>query len=126
MPTKSKSFQGSWRIAHMDEWTEEYLDLVETARIRNDKRGQGEFIFGAVKGWLDCRFTERDGLPFVEFSWEGLSEGDSVCGRGWASLQSDGSLNGHLSSTKSFFWLVLGKRNNIQEFHVRVPAKCSS
>ena len=80
----------------MDEWDEEYLDLVETAHITIDVRGQGEFIFGAVKGWLDCRFTERDDQPFVEFSWEGLSEGDSVCGRGWASLQSDGSLKGHI------------------------------
>jgi hypothetical protein len=73
----------------MDEWTEEYLDLIETARITIDKRGQGEFLFGAVKGWLDCRFMERYGLPFVEFSWEGSSEGDNVCGRGWASLQSE-------------------------------------
>ena len=80
----------------MDEWNEEYVDLVETAHITIDKRGQGEFLFGAVMGWLDCRFTERDGLPFVEFSWEGLSEGDSVGGRGWASLQSDGNLEGHL------------------------------
>ena len=96
MSAKSKSFHGSWRIVHMDEWDEVYIDLVETARITIDKHGQGEFIFGAVQGWLDCRFTERDGLPFVEFSWEGLSEGDNVCGRGWASLQSDGSLKGHL------------------------------
>jgi hypothetical protein len=96
MPAKPKSFHGSWRIVHMDEWTEEYLDLIETARITIDKRGQGEFLFGAVKGWLDCRFMERDGLPFVEFSWEGSSEGDNVCGRGWASLQPDGSIEGHL------------------------------
>ena len=96
MPAKSKSFHGSWQIVHMDDWHAEYIDLIETAHITIDKRGQGEFIFGAVKGWLDCRFTERDGLPLVEFSWEGLSEGDSVCGRGWASLQSDGSLEGHL------------------------------
>ena len=80
----------------MDEWDKEYLDLVETAHITIDRRGQGEFVFGAVKGWLDCRFTERDGLPFVEFSWEGLSEGDNVCGRGWATLQADESLEGHL------------------------------
>jgi hypothetical protein len=106
MPAKSKSFHGSWQIVHMDEWDAEYLDLIETARITIDKRGQGEFVFGAVKGWLDCRFTERDGLPFVEFSWEGLSEGDSVCGRGWASLQSDGNLEGrlfiHLSDDSAF------------------------
>ena len=80
----------------MDDWDEEYLDLVETAHITIDKRGQGEFVFGAVKGWLDCRFAQRDGRPLVEFSWEGASEGDNVCGRGWASLQSDGSLEGHL------------------------------
>jgi hypothetical protein len=64
----------------MDQWDEEYLDLVETAHITIDKHGQGEFFFGAVKRY--CRFTERDGLPFVEFSWAGLSEGDSVSGRG--------------------------------------------
>ena len=52
----------------MDEWEEEYLDLVEAAHIAIDKGGQGEFCFGAVKGWLDCRFTERDESPFVEFS----------------------------------------------------------
>jgi hypothetical protein len=80
----------------MDEWDEEYLDLVETAHITIDRRCQGEFFFGAVKGWLDCRFTERDGLPFVEFSWERLSEGDNVCRRGWARLQPDESLEGHL------------------------------
>jgi hypothetical protein len=96
MRAKSKAFDGSWRIAQMDQWDEEYLDLVETAHIKIDKRGQGILLFGAVEGWLDCRFTERDELPFVEFSWEGLNEGDSVCGRGWASLQSDGSLKGHL------------------------------
>lgn len=33
----------------MDECEEKYLDLVETARITIDKRGQGEFFFGAVK-----------------------------------------------------------------------------
>lgn len=96
MLAKSRSFHGSWQIVHMDEWNEEYIDVVETALITIDKHGQGELIFGAVQGWLDCRFTERGGLPFVEFSWEGLSEGDNVCGRGWASLQSDGSLKGHL------------------------------
>ena len=99
MPAKPKSFHGSWRIVQMDEQDVEYLDLVETARSTIDKRGQGEFVFGTVKGWLDCRFTELERLPFVEFSWEGLSEEDSMCGRGWASLQSYGSLKGHLLST---------------------------
>ncbi len=42
---------------------------------------------------------EREGLPFVEFSWEGLSEGDSMCGRGWASLNPTGVSKGTYSST---------------------------
>jgi hypothetical protein len=112
MAAKPKSFHGSWRIIQMDEWDEEYLDLVETAHITIDKRGQGEFVFGTVKGWLDCRFTEREGLPFVEFSWEGLSEEDSMCGRGWASLQSDGSLKGHLFIHLSDDSAFLAKPNN--------------
>jgi len=112
MPAKPKSFHGSWRIIQMDEWDEENLDLVETAHITIDKRGQGEFVFGTVKGWLDCRFTEREGLPFVEFSWEGLSEEDSMCGRGWASLQSDGSLKGHLFIHLSDDSAFLAKPNN--------------
>lgn len=96
MAKKTKPFRGSWQIVHMDEWDEEYLDLVEPAYITIDKHGQGEFLFGTVKGWLDCRFATRDGLPFVEFSWEGLSENDPVCGRGWASRRPDGTLHGHL------------------------------
>ncbi len=42
---------------------------------------------------------EREGLPFVEFSWEGLSEGNSMCGRGWASLNPTGVSKGTYSST---------------------------
>ncbi len=41
MPAKPKSFHGSWRIVRMDEWDEKYLDLVETACITIEKRGQG-------------------------------------------------------------------------------------
>ena len=100
MPAKPKSFHGSWRIIQMDEWDEENLDLVETAHITIDKRGQGEFVFGTVKGWPDCRFTEREGLPFVEFSWEGLSEEDSMCGRDGQAFNPTGVSKGTYSSTK--------------------------
>ncbi len=100
MPAKPKSFHGSWRIIQMDEWDEENLDLVETAHITIDKRGQGEFVFGTVKGWLDCRFTEREGPPFVVFSWEGLSEEDSMCGRDGQAFNPTGVSKGTYSSTK--------------------------
>ncbi|MGH3797642.1 MAG: hypothetical protein ACRDSP_22455 [Pseudonocardiaceae bacterium] len=32
----------------------------------------------------------------MEFSWQGEDEGDDVCGRGWAALQGDGTLDRHL------------------------------
>ena len=63
-----------------------------------DKRGQGEFVFGTVNGWLDCRLTEREGLPFVEFSWEGLSKGDQYVWPGMA-FNPTGVSKGTYSST---------------------------
>ena len=46
-----------------------------------------KFQFIAVEGWMDCRFTERNGVPAVEFSWEGNDELDPASGRGWAVLE---------------------------------------
>jgi len=44
----------------------------------------GRFGFIAVEGYLDCRDTEPDGRPGVEFTWEGSDDGDPASGRGWA------------------------------------------
>jgi len=32
----------------------------------------------------------------VEFTWEGNDESDPASGRGWAALEEDGSLRGHI------------------------------
>jgi len=93
--TKS-SFRGKWRIVHMDEWGRDYLDLVKPAAIEFSDDDQGDFLFGTVRGWMDCRYGTRDGHPFVEFSWEGMNDTDPSCGRGWAILTPDGTLTGHL------------------------------
>jgi hypothetical protein len=45
---------------------------------------------------MDCRSGQRDGRPCVEFSWEGNDESDPASGRGWAALEEDGSLRGHI------------------------------
>jgi hypothetical protein len=52
--------------------------------------------FIAVTGELDYRDADRNGRPAVEFSWQGSDEGDDVCGRGWAALSRDGTLEGHI------------------------------
>jgi len=86
----------------MDLWDLEAIDLVGPGFIEFGKDDTGGFGFIAVQGWMDCRHGERDGRrPCVEFTWDGDDEGDRVSGRGWAALEEDGSLRGHI-------WFHLG------------------
>jgi hypothetical protein len=85
-----------WRIVEVSEWDHDAIDLVEPGFIEFASDGTGQFAFIAVRGWLDCRPAERDGQSGVEFTWEGVDEGDQVSGRGWASLVDDAIVEGHL------------------------------
>lgn len=86
---KTSAILGEWRITKMEQWEKDYVDAEVKAYIRYDERGRGEFQFGYVSGSMDCQFTERDGRPAVEWSWEGNDEMDEVSGRGWAALDED-------------------------------------
>lgn len=92
---KRNAFVGRWRITDMENWDEDYRDLVVPAFIEFSRNGQGAFQFGTVEGWLDCRFGERDGLPLAEFSWDGQNDNDPGCGRGWVVLRA-GCLEGRI------------------------------
>jgi hypothetical protein len=108
VPKKTKArnpFQGRWLIEQMDQWdvegeSEELRPFVEFER--NDA---GRFQFACVYGEMDCRLGQRDGKPFVEFSWDGHDEGEHVFGRGWAAVDGD-ELNGaiffHLGDESGF------------------------
>jgi hypothetical protein len=87
---------GRWPIVEMDLGDQEAIDLVAPGFIESGDDGTGEFGFIAVRGWMDCRPGERGGRASAEFSWQGDDEGDDVCGRGWATLVEDGTLDGHL------------------------------
>ena len=87
---------GRWRIVEMDLWYREAIDLVEPGFIEFAEDGTGQFGFIAARGWMDCRSTERDGRTGVEFSWDGVDEGDQVSGRGWAAVVDGVRLEGHL------------------------------
>lgn len=84
-----EGFVGYWRITEMEVWDVDYLDLVVPAFIEFDREQMGQFQFGTVRGWLDCRFGQRDGAPVVDFSWEGENDNDPGCGRGWGALRGD-------------------------------------
>ena len=73
-------FVGKWRITWMSNWDQDYVDLVEPGYFEFTDDGLGEFVFGAVKGWVDARVSTR--VPYMEFSWQGECEGDYLCGRG--------------------------------------------
>ena len=69
---------------------------VQPGFIEFSEDGLGSLGFIAVTGDLDCRAADRDGQPGAEFSWQGSDEGDDASGRGWAALNPDGTLEGHI------------------------------
>ena len=93
--TLAAPFQGRWRIAEMDLWDQDALDLVAPASLEIEG-SEGEMRFIAVRAWLDIRYTARAGGPVAEFSWEGVDEGDQRSGRGWIEPGTAGRLVGHL------------------------------
>lgn len=96
---KQSPILGNWRIVDMDGWDADYIDEEVKAYIRFEPKGVGEFQFGYVSGGIDHRLVERDGLPAVEWSWEGNDTGggfDEISGRGWAVLDEDGKLRGQI------------------------------
>jgi hypothetical protein len=94
--TGNQQLTGKWRIVDTEVWDQDALDLLEPAFIELRPDQTGNFGLIAVNGWLDCRSSMTDGRLSVEFSWEGKDEGDEASGRGWAVLQDDGTLRGHI------------------------------
>jgi hypothetical protein len=90
------ALQGTWRLVDAEMWDAEALDLLEPAYLAFGPRGSGEFQLIAIGAAIDYRVSERDGMPFVEFSWAGHDDSDPASGRGWARLEPSGALKGRL------------------------------
>jgi len=100
-----KIFQGDWRIIEMELWDQGDLDLVAPAMLCLEPNGVGQIAFIAIEAQFDYRIVMRDGLPAIEFSFQGFDEGDEVTGRGWAILQGEqlqGRLFFHQGDDSSF------------------------
>jgi hypothetical protein len=89
-----KSIIGKWRLIDMEQWDQEFIDLVEPGYIAFKKSGTGEMVFGAVNLSLAWEETQRG---TAEFTFEGFDEMDEVSGRGSA-----GVLAGQLSGKIAF------------------------
>ena len=88
-----KAFIGNWRITEMEQWDQDFVDAEVPGYISFGGKGTGEFHFGYVHGFMDCRYS--NGKQMVEFSWEGNDEMDPASGRGFAVLRNN-VLLGHL------------------------------
>jgi hypothetical protein len=91
----SNADHGSWRIIEMEQWDQDFIDLVVPGYIAFREDGTGAFQFGAVYGDLDYRIEPYHNTERLEFSLEGEDEMDSVSGRGWAMIK-EGQLHGKL------------------------------
>ncbi|HCS48303.1 MAG: hypothetical protein A2W03_15080 [Candidatus Aminicenantes bacterium RBG_16_63_16] len=98
-------YVGKWRITHMDEWDQEFVDLMVPGQVTIRKDGTGSFQFGAVQGEMDCRIDRAGGDPILVFSWDGSDECDPASGRGWVKVngkQMEGHLFFHLGDDSAF------------------------
>jgi hypothetical protein len=77
-----KKFIGEWRITVLAGFDSEYLDLCGTAIIKISPGGIGRMNFGAVEIELDCKMDDLN-EQILRFSFEGVDEGDPICGRGY-------------------------------------------
>lgn len=73
----------------MELWTSDDLDLLGPAHLTLERDGGGTMRFIAVDAVLDYRGVQRDGQPAIEFSFDGIDEGDHISGRGLAMLMGD-------------------------------------
>jgi hypothetical protein len=80
----------------MDNWDQEAIELIQPGFIEFGPGGLGSLGFIVVTGQLDYRGGDRGDRTRTEFSWQGSDEGDEVSGRGWAALNADGTLEGHI------------------------------
>ena len=97
------SFAGRWRIVEMEQWDQEFVDLVSPGHITLTGDARGELHFGAVDVSLDWRMDATGNR--VDFSFVGFDEGDEVSGSGWAELDGaklTGKIAFHLGDESGF------------------------
>lgn len=95
MTFKTTVFTGCWSIDWMSSWSKGTIDMEGPAFILFHGTG-GRFRFICVNGDTQRTFTEKQGRPHVEFTWDGNDEMDEANGRGWATVQKDGSIKGRI------------------------------
>ena len=76
-----------WYISEMELWDKDYIDEEVKGYFLFDENNQGEFHFGYIHGYMDCKYIAKDKNIIVEFSWNGNDETDLSSGRGYATIE---------------------------------------
>ena len=58
-----KPFAGKWRIAEMEVWDQDYVDMEVPGFIHIDSEGTGHFQFELVSGDIDGRVEQCGSSP---------------------------------------------------------------
>jgi hypothetical protein len=108
---------GRWSIDSMSMWDKDYIDEEVSGYFEFGDNNLGSFHFGYVQGDLEYRFTQRDGKPAVEFSFEGGdgADGSPCSGRGWMTLADD--------KLVGVFFFHCGDESEIELSRLPGPAK---
>lgn len=75
--SSQKTISGHWYIIWMEQWDQEYVDLVEPGYVRINNDGRGEFQFGVVVG----SFHANSEKTCFDSTWEGSQECDEARGK---------------------------------------------
>jgi hypothetical protein len=96
MKSMKSPLMGVWRVVEFGQWGR--CDLDDTTQIvfLIPPNGLGETNFLGSGMDLDCRFSEREGRPTVEFTFEGFDERSLTSGRGFAILEDPDTLKGRV------------------------------
>ena len=89
-------YSGKWRIAEMELWDTDYLDMEVEAYIEIEPTGSGEFQFGLVSGQIDGEVVKDGKDQRFEFTWDGNDENDAAFGSGWLKLKDKNSVDGRV------------------------------
>jgi hypothetical protein len=63
----SKIFYGNWHINEMELWDQDFIDAEVPGSIHFSNDGMGSFQFGYVHGFIDCRYSKKNGEESVAF-----------------------------------------------------------
>lgn len=91
----NNNFITKWRIVEMELWDQDFIDAEVHGYIEFNEDRMGEFQFGYVHGFIDCKYSNEHRNLIVNFSWVGNDEMDPASGRGSAVIK-DKKLHGHI------------------------------